>query len=545
MPKTVRLYSGLLLSLVLLWGACARPGSQKQVRLAVVVVVDQMRADHLPRFAGLYSGGLARLLREGHRFTDAHHDHAITVTAAGHATIATGAFPAHHGIISNEWFDRTEGREVYCSDDSAARVLGYPRSAGRSPARLLLPALGDWLKAASPQSRVFAVSRKDRPAIMMGGKKPDGVYWYNSSDGHFVTSEYYTSSYPAWVDSFNARKLADRYLSEGWQKLMPEEAYFVSREDRFPHEGDGMHTTFPHQFPSEAGKPNRDYYSALSTSPFSDELVFEFSRALVRHEALGQDAAPDVLFIGASAADAIGHAYGPLSQESEDHFLRLDRYLGDFMAFLDETVGRDRYVLVLSSDHGVLPLPEELERRGFDARRFTVQDLMREVGPAIARVNQQFGIKGNLIQAFSNGVVLNQKVIEAAGARREEVERALAEALRQHPFVEDVYTYSEMMQTDGAENRPYFEAFRRSFHPERSADLMIRFKPYYLLSSWAQGTSHGSPYDYDTHVPIIFWGSGIEAGETSARVRTVDIAPTLAAMLKIPAPQEVDGKPLF
>ncbi len=535
----------LLLAFVLWQQGCEIPGLGRNVKLAVVVVVDQMRADHLTRFAGLYQGGLARLLQEGRVYTNAHHDHAITVTAAGHATIATGSFPSHHGVISNSWFDREEQREVYCSEDTSSRVLGYPDQEGRSSRRLLVEALGDWMKKKWPQSKVYAVSRKDRPAIMMAGKRPDGVFWYNSRDGRFVTSEFYAQTYPAWVDSFNNSSPADRYFETGWTKSRPEEAYFVSREDKFAHEFDGIHTTFPHQFPGVAGRPNAAYYRALSTSPFSDELVLEFAKTLIAHEGLGKDGIPDVLFIGCSAADAIGHAFGPLSQESEDHFLRLDDYLGRFMNFLDETVGKDRYVLVLSSDHGVLPLPEELARRGFESRRLPFSDMMAQVNQAVGKVIRTYNLKGNPIKGFSNGFLLDDDVIAASGVGRKDIEDAIAAALKELPFIEDVYTYSEMLQTNGQDERPFLEQYRRSFHPQRSADLVPRLKPYYLLTSRAQGTSHGSPYEYDTHVPIIFIGSGVPPGRIHERVRTVDIAPTLAALLGVDIPAEVDGKALF
>ncbi|RMD99384.1 MAG: alkaline phosphatase family protein, partial [Calditrichaeota bacterium] len=513
--------------------------------LAVVVVVDQMRADHLTRFAGLYKGGFARLLREGRIYTNAHHDHAITVTAAGHATIATGVFPSRHGVISNEWYDRKEQKVVYCSEDTASKILGYPKLEGRSPARLLHTALGDWLKAHSPGSKVFAVSRKDRPAIMMGGKHPDGVYWYNRKDGRFVTSEYYARNNPTWLDAFNDLKLPDQYLAQGWKKLLPEEAYFVSREDKFDHEADGIHTTFPHEFPSEAGKPNADYYRALQTSPFHDALLFELSKTIIREEQLGEDASPDLLFIGCSAADAIGHTYGPLSQESEDHFLRLDQYLGDFFTYLDKNIGKGNYVVVLSGDHGVLPLPEELQRRGFDSRRITYKDLMRDAGRAAMAAARKLGIKGNVISGFSNGILLDTALAQKAGVSQEKLESTVAEALKKLPYIEDVYTYTELSQNTDSQNRKFFGAYRRSFHPERSPNLMIRFKPYYLISRSAQGTSHGSPYRYDTHVPIVFAGHGISPGTEDQYVRTVDIAVSLASILGVTPPQDVDGTNLL
>ncbi|MFQ5631705.1 MAG: alkaline phosphatase family protein, partial [bacterium] len=332
-------------------------------KLVVLIVVDQMRADHLTRFAGVYKHGFARLSNEGAVFTDAYHDHAYTVTAAGHATISTGAFPSRNGIVGNEWFDRSEKKKVYCAEDTSAALLGYPEKGagkGRSPRRLLVPTFGDWLKSQSPKSKVFGVSRKDRAAIYGTGSKADGAFWYNIDDGNFITSEYYYHKYPEWVEAFNTSRSVDAFYGKNWQKLMPEEVYFLAREDTFATEGGGAQTAFPHSLASKSGKPDQMYYSRLTGTPFLEKLMLDFARAMVENEALGQDEAPDVLVVGCSGADAIGHAYGPLSQESMDYFLRLDRNLGDFFAFLDKKISKENYITVLSSDHGVLPMPEEL-----------------------------------------------------------------------------------------------------------------------------------------------------------------------------------------
>lgn len=533
-------------AIFVLFPGCSGRNQEKsgQLRLAVVVVVDQMRADHLTRLAGLYTGGFARLLQQGAVFDNADHRHALTVTAAGHATISTGAFPGHSGIVSNDWFDRTSSKKVYCVEDSSVKVVGSPSGAGRSPHYLLRETVGDWLKKSSPTSKVFSMSRKDRAAVLMGGKHPDAAYWYNSTNGRFVTSDYYMPSVPIWVDSFNNAGAVSEYFAKGWQKSAPEEDYYLAREDRFAAEGDGIHTAFPHEFSQSGDKPTAKYFDEINATPFSDALLLQFAQSLVEHEHVGADAIPDLLFISCSAADAIGHAYGPLSQESEDLFLRLDHYLGTFFDFLDKKIGAENYTIVLSSDHGVLPLPEELQRRGYASHRIAADKLEKSIEKLTTEVARELKIKGNPLARPVNGIIFDQSVVTTSNVDAERLQNLMAERLKKLPEVADVYTYAELASgsTDG---RPYFDLYKNSFHPDRSPDLMLRFNEFDLYGSSEHGTSHGAPYRYDSHVPIVFSGSGVKAGHHAAQAWTVDIAPTLASLLNIQIPDGVDGHSLI
>lgn len=512
--------------------------------LVVLLVVDQMRADHLTRFADLYKYGFARLLEEGAVFTNAYHDHAYTVTAPGHATIATGAFPSHHGIVANDWFDRRQQKKVYCCEDTASGLLGYPglpEDKGRSPGRMLLPTFGDWLKAASPESKVFGVARKDRAAILSAGHSADGVYWYNPADGKMITSQYYTGSYPQWVQDFNQARLVDTYFQQGWARMMPEELYRRAREDRNAFENDGEKTSFPYMFTASSNRPDRNYYDALQTTPFADKLILEFARGLVQNEGLGTGAATDVLFVGCSAADAIGHRFGPMSQESMDHFLRLDRYLGDFFAYLDAHLGRNRYLVVLSSDHGGLPIPEELARHGFAAQRVMGSDLRNLLSKAIDEVTKKLGLSRPLIKRMVGfGLFLNYEEAEELGVSENTINTMLATRLQENRAIAAVYT-RENLNHPGHDGDEFLEAYRHSYHPERSGDLVVRFKKYCLLRASRYGTSHGSPYDYDTHVPLVFWGAPVRKSHTTQEVHTVDIAPTLAHILGVQPANSIDG----
>ncbi|NIR50319.1 alkaline phosphatase family protein [candidate division KSB1 bacterium] len=540
----------IFLSVSWLSYGCKTTPSEKSARpkLAVVVVVDQMRADHLTRFEGVYEHGFARLLNQGATFTTAYHDHAYTVTGAGHASISAGVHPSRHGIVGNHWYDRAESKEVYCAEDTTCPLLGYPEEEadnGRSPVRMLASSLGDWLKEQSPESKVFGIGRKDRAAIFSAGLKADGAYWYNDGDGNMITSKYYMTSYPAWVKKFNESRVVDTYFQEGWHKLKTEQTYFLAREDSFSAENDGKNTAFPYEFTTKSPKAAEQYYGDLQSTPFSDALLMEFAKALVENENLGRDDAPDILFIGCSAADAIGHTFGPLSQESLDHFLRLDAYLGQFFTFLDGKIGNDNYITVLSSDHGVMPLPEELARRGFDAKRVSKGELVVRVGKVLLDLSQELGVSERLISGITGfGVIVNYSAVADKGIRPQELDARLISRLKDLHPIEDVFSREDLTEgkTDG---RPYRELYAHSFHPDRCGDLMFRIKEYYLLRSSPYGTTHGSPYPYDTHIPFVVSGPGIAKGQHTQKVRTVDIAPTLANILGIDRPVDLDGQSLF
>ncbi len=523
-------------------------------RLVVVLSVDQMRFDFLERFAHLYKGGLARLLEEGAVYTDAHQDHFFTSTAAGHATISTGVYPSRSGIVANGWWDRESRKAVYAVADPESPIVGRPDLSGRSPANMQRDALGDWLKRASPESKVFSVTLKDRSAIIMGGERPDGVYWYDSDAGRFITSEYYRETIPAWVREFNDAKLADGYFTKEWSRLLPEEAYSVSREDSFPFENDGLDVTFPHRFDipveseaeetADSTRPRYPalYYDELKRTPFADELAFAFIERMIVSERLGADDVPDLLFAGASAADYIGHRYGPLSQEIQDYYLRLDLMLDEFLSFLDATVGEGRYVLVLTSDHGVLPIPEELARQGVDARRIDRFVRYQIVVPRLTEVLDEFDLTEKMAQLLVTPYGVSMRFDDGVSRRAERsVRRAMAERLRASEFVADAIAYDDVREET---NDPFRQLYLRSFHPNRASDIVVRYKENYLYRMAAGGTTHETPYVYDSHVPVLFWGPGFTAARYNRRIATVDIAPTIAALLGIDAPDDLDGVPL-
>lgn len=550
-----RFTTGIILSAALLtcsWGtlvAAQRESAEittpppPVARLGVLIVIDQMRPDYLTRFSSEYTGGLARLMREGLVFTNAYHDHAATETAVGHATISTGRYPSHHGFVGNNWYDRELGRDTYACADSAAHILGEPSAAGRSPKLLLTDALGDWLKAEHPGAKVYSVSSKDRAAVAMGGQKPDGAFWYSTTTGRYSTSSYYSAALPAWLDSFNTSQQIDSYYKIGWQKLLPDSSYSLSHKDDFPSEADGIHTTFPHLFDTTKPAPDKNYFRALLSTPFADEVTLSLATMIVRETNLGKDTIPDLLCISCSAADSIGHAYGPNSQEVQDYYLRLDRYLDTFFVFLDSAVGKGQYCIALSSDHGVLPLPEDLVAQGVAALRLNVDTVSANIHAIGRQMMSELHLSSDPVADASYDVRLNYDESRRAGISDQDFQQMAAVRIRKLPYIADALTRDEL-QSGSGEGRPLFELYRNSFHPLRGPDIYLRFAQYTLVRKSKFGTAHGTPYPYDTDVPIVFVSKITVAGRNDERVKTVDVAPTLARLLGVIPPKDIDGQPL-
>jgi len=497
---------------------------QPPYRLAVVLVVDQMRPDYVARFGPDFTGGLRRLLDGGALFTAVYHDHAVTETAVGHATLGTGMVPAHHGIIANGWYDKRLGRDVYACEDSTVTIIGHTGMGGRSPRLLAMPAVGDWLKKRSPASRVLAVSLKDRAAINMGGHYPDGVYWYNRNDGQFITSTFYMDTTPAWVDSFNMSGAANRYFVDGWQANEPE-------------------GSFNHPFDT-TGRGMRGYYRDLYGTPFGDYLLLDFACAASEHMELGEDDVPDILIISCSAGDVLGHVYGPDSPEMHNYYRHLDKELAGLFDRLDTAVGRERYFVVLASDHGVMPTPEVLRSRGIDARRIPPRLVDSTVDATLAAVADEYNVDIEMLKAIRDGVIIDSVSAMAAGVDFRRLEAAAAAALRKAPFLVDVYTVSDLVDP-ATPDRPYLRQYRNNLFPGRGCDLWFRYPDFCLLSDDTTGTSHGSVYRDDTHVPAIVWAPGYRNGVIGDSVRTVDIAPTVLELLGYEPPESLDGQSLL
>jgi predicted AlkP superfamily pyrophosphatase or phosphodiesterase len=522
-------------------GAPQSAGSTSNgVRLVLVLAVDQLRPDRLD--ASL-PGGLGLLAREGRSFSEAMLAHGITETCPGHAAMLTGRHPAAAGIPSNEFFDPATGEVVYCAGDAREDALELGGLGGLSPRALRATALGDWMKEARPESRVFAVAGKDRGAIMLGGARADGAFWYRSgSPPRFTTSRYYRGALPAWVEAWNGEDApADGFLAhlpERWEHGPIEPAL---GEDDFPGEATRLSRTSPH--------PLRDgdlatFGEQLYLSPYLDVVTLDFARRLVEEERLGSGPAPDLLAISLSATDGVGHLYGPDSHEARDALRRLDEALGAFLSFLSERVGGGALLVALTSDHGVLPLPEWLARRGEaicpDPRaragvRRVGLGLLAHLWWRLAPLRPAQWVR------FAGAQILLRR--DVAAAREVPLERVAQETrsyLESWPEIAHVWTETEIGNGRGE----IAELYRRSFVPGRSGDMVVQVARGCLVSPYDTGTSHGSPYEYDRRVPLVFFGAGVGPGVVTAPVATVDLAPTLAALLGVATPAGLDGRPL-
>ena len=534
-----------LLLLVLALAGCASgpglPAGAERPRLLVLFVVDGLPQRQVEAYRDqLAADGLARFLERGAAFSQAHYGHAFTVTAAGHATILSGAYPHRSGIIGNEWIDVEGGRAMYCTGDPGAQYLGHPTGAmdGTSPRNLKVETLGDVLKRAEPRAKVIAVSGKDRGAILPAGRSGT-AYMYMAGSGQFASSSYYMQRHPAWVDAFNAARPADRFFQAEWKPLLPEAAYARSLPDNQPWFGPRGGRLPMRMGAAGDDAPGPNYYAALLRSPFGDALTLDFARAAIAAEQLGADEVPDILSISLSAHDYINHQWSAESRLSHDHLLQLDRMLQAFFADLDRVVGRDNYLAVLTADHGFMPPPEVSQSRGLQAGRVPGAQLVAAVN---AGLEQRFGVARLVKDSSASALLLDRKLVAARGLAPEAVALAARELLIAQPQVAAAYTRGEL-QSGSRAGAPLFEPMRRTFNAEVSADVQYALKPYWMFGSGV--ATHGSPYDYDTHVPLLLWGPRwVEAGAVAQRVEVADIAPTLARVLAVPPPAASEGRPL-
>jgi predicted AlkP superfamily pyrophosphatase or phosphodiesterase len=535
-------------------------GERVAPRLVLQITVDQLRGDLLDRFGRhLGDDGFRRLLDDGVDFVDAHHRHANTETIVGHTTLATGTDPAIHGMVANLWFDRIGGAQFYNVQDPDFPLVGAEgvdadaeidptqRAAttdGRSPRNILTSTISDEIALHfGPEALIFGVSIKDRGAISMAGHAGT-AYWFSKSEGRFVTSTFYRDSYPDWVAEWEDRAVVQSYADTSWELSAEPEAYMFGDRDDQPWETDfpGFGRTFPHAW---GAADDRFFTTRLTLSPAGDEITVDFAKSLIDAEGLGQDEVTDYLAVSLSSTDYVGHVFGPSSLEAEDNFLRLDRALADLLAHVDAQVGLDRTLVVLSSDHGAPEHPDYLATLGIEAGTFDFERVDTE--PGFVRLTAEFGESRDLILNFSNPYLyLDTAEIEARGLERAVVERRVAAELERLPGIAHAIASSDLRA--GAISRGKIQdSVLANFHPDRSGDIYIVFEPHWFIADFDGlhvASAHGSPWTYDTHVPIIFSGPGIEPGRIARRVETVDVAPTIAAYLGTKPPTGALGVPL-
>jgi predicted AlkP superfamily pyrophosphatase or phosphodiesterase len=581
--------SALLVSLIVIAGliAISRPRanphdapSKLPVRLAVVIVFDQLRGDYVDRWQPLFGpGGFRRIQNEGTWFSNCYYPYASTSTGPGHSAILSGATLEKTGIINNEWYDRKAAAQVYCAGSDRYEFVPLPKvfpapptrepkpdetarkpkSVG-NPDRMLAETVADVLKRERPGSKVFGLSLKDRSAILPTGKKPDGAFWFN---GQFTTSTYYTDVPPRWVTEFNQSGYAEHWYGRSWDRYRPKldyEAYSGPDDVKGENQTNGRTTTFPHKMTGGKEKLQKEYYDALANSPMGNELLLAFAKTCIRAERLGTDDVPDLLVVSFSSNDLVGHTFGPHSQEVLDVTLRSDDLVADLLVFLDRAVGADRYSVTITSDHGICPLPEVAARTIPEAVDATRVGSVKLVAGAENFLRQKYGkpidaddkvedladeaksSKGKaglwIESILAPWVYLNARQIEAKGLDRATVAHELAGWLQRQPGVQNAYTAREI--TTAVNPSDQLQLVRRSYHPDRSGDIYIVLKPYHLIGDplKSKGTNHGSPHLYDRHVPLMVYGPGLESGRSTESTTPQHTALITSHFLGIAPPKD-------
>ncbi len=511
-------------------------------KLVVGVTVDQMRLDYLYRYWNDFTeDGFKRLVQEGTFCSNNHYSFAPTYTGPGHASIYTGTTPAIHGIIANDWYDREEGM-VYCAQDSAQRGTGTDGTGGRmSPHRMLSTTFTDELRLATQfEGKVIGMSMKDRGSILPAGHHPNGAYWFIGNDeGNFVTSSYYTETLPQWVQDFNAQRLPDAYLAEGWTLLRDTSAYNESYVDNNAHEQPypGMiRAVFPYDF----SDITNERYDLIKATPHGASLLVDFAKAAIEAEQLGADTTPDVLALSFSNTDYAGHQFGPQAMEVQDTYLRLDEDIARLLNYLDEQVGEGAYVVFLTADHGGATVPSYGEKFGMPGGYWKPQAMLDVLNGAL---QAEFG-DGEWISNYSNDqLFFDRELMAVKEVDLEDATEIVVRIARTFPEVYTALALEEFLEQDYDELP--LQTIQRGIHPQRSGDVIIVTLPGYIEYGF-QGTTHGSPFSYDTHVPLIFYGAGVPAGvEIARRTNIRDIAPTVSNILRIPQPSGCTGNPVY
>ena len=508
-----------------------------QPKLVVGIVVDQMRADYVYRFWDKFSaGGFRRLVGEGFACRNLHYNYMPTYTGPGHASIYTGTTPSVHGIVANDWYNRETRSTLYCAEDATVDGVGGGdgKTGKMSPRNLLASTMTDELRIATRlRGKVVGISLKDRGAILPAGHTPNGAYWFSEKEGNFITSTYYMTDVPTWVRAFNEKQLPQKYLSEPWNTLLPIAQYTESADDDNAFEGTfkgEAKPVFPHDLPAFAKAYNST--APIKATPWGNTIVKDFALAALEAEKLGKDEFTDFLAVSFSSTDYVGHQYGPQSVELEDTYLRLDRDLEEFFNALDKAVGKQNVVVFLTADHGAAEVPAYLASLRIPSGRFDGDKLQKDL--------KEFGRYTRSDSAV--WTVMNQEVYLNPLWEDEAFRQKIVTKVRGYAGVANVWTQEQLSESRFAPT-PIGAAFARGIYPKRSGDIIYNLDPAWLEHG-PTGTSHGTAYSYDTHVPLYFWGWKIQNGATDTRLDIIDIAPTICAWLNIPFPNGCTGNPI-
>jgi predicted AlkP superfamily pyrophosphatase or phosphodiesterase len=517
---------------------------QKQPKIVVGIVVDQMRYDYLNRYWNKFGNdGFKKLVSNGFNCKNTHYNYVPTYTAPGHASIYTGTTPENHGIIANDWYDKQLKRYVYCAEDTTVKTIGSDSKDGlMSPSRMLTTTITDELKLATNfKGKVIGVSLKDRGAILPAGHKADAAYWFEGDDtGKWISSSYYFNQLPKWVNEVNKKNSVNTYLNSVWNTLLPIAEYTESIADNNPYEGTfttEKTPTFPHNL--KALRDSNENFSLIKATPFGCNITTEMAIAAIKGEQLGSDDITDFLAVSYSSTDYVGHQFGPKSVEVEDTYLRLDQSLGELITFLESSFGKENILIFLTSDHGAVEVPQFLMDNNLPAGYFDQKEAITELKAFL----KNKWMVDNLIENVSNfQVFLNRESILKNKLNSADIQTDVAEFMLKFKGVGNTFTAQALKSSEFIDG--IFGAVQRGFNQTRSGDVMFVLESGWIKSGYKTGTTHGSPYKYDTHVPLLWYGYNIPQGETNNHLVIPDIAATLASLLNINAPSSCTGKPI-
>jgi predicted AlkP superfamily pyrophosphatase or phosphodiesterase len=514
--------------------------AQQRPKLVVGIVVDQMKMEYLYRFSDDFSpNGFKRLINNGYTFQNMHFNYMPTYTGPGHASIFTGTTPATHGIVGNEWFSRTLGKEKYCTEDAAVQTIGDgTKDEGEmSPKNLLSTTVTDELRLATNfKGKVIGMSLKDRGAILPAGHFANWAFWY-SKTGAFISSTFYGDKLPDWVTEFNQEKRFMPYITKGWDLLKPASTYNESMADNNPYEGKLYNSTAP-VFPYNL----KDMYDkndagVIRVTPFGNSLLAEFAMKTIEKEELGKDDSTDFLTISFSSPDYVGHILGPRSMELQDTYLRLDQTIAEFLTYLDKTVGKDNYLLFLTADHAGAENTSYLKDNKYNVNNIEPKEIRK-----VLKKHSVDTFGEDLILNYSSfNLFFNKEIIKAKGLELSKVKQSFKDFMMTQEQVKRVYTEEEILASTG--NDYYLNFIAKGFDPTQNGDLIILDKPGYIEYG-TTGTSHGTTFTYDTHVPLLFYGWHVKHGESFNKKEITQIAPTIAQKIKIPFPNGTEANVL-
>lgn len=515
-----------------------RTTALQRPKLVVGIIVDQMRWDYLYRYYDRYTetGGFKRLLQLGFSCENTMIPYIHTVTACGHAGMYTGTVPAVHGITGNDWWDHEIQNYRYCTEDTSVKTVGSSTAAAgaMSPVNMTVTTICDELKLATNfKSKVIGIALKDRGGILPAGHTADAAYWYDTKTGNWISSTYYMKELPAWVSAFNVKKWVDTFYARGWNTLYPLNTYTQSTDDNKPYENKPLGAGFPYNLSQFSGKN----YNPVIVTPHGNTLTTEFAKAAVNNEKLGADNITDFLAISYSSPDYAGHSFGPNSIEEEDIFLRLDKELGELLDFLDAKVGKNQYLLFLSADHGAAHVPAFLNEQKIQAGHIKSQLLADTLN---AELKVKFGKEDLVVAVMNYQVVLNTILIDSFKLNKKEIKHGLIQYLLRRPGIANAVDIESVMQAPL--NNKIKEMIVNGYYPKRSGDIQLLYDPQWIDGFEKGGTTHGVWHPYDAHIPLLWYGWNIKPGRGSHEVYITDIAPTLAALLKIQMPSGCTGK---